>query len=118
MGKKVHLINDAGDRIEVERKDCSKSELLKKSIQIIIQTLIGILITAIVQLKICLGEQSVMVITSNEVENVLNRIFLVVIAYNGQISSLYSKAQIAILNLDKTIANVYSLYKSITREFI
>lgn len=36
MGKKVHLINDAGDRIEVECKDCSKSELLKKSIQIII----------------------------------------------------------------------------------
>ena len=30
MGKKVHLINDAGDRIEVECKDCSKSELLKK----------------------------------------------------------------------------------------
>lgn len=36
MGKKVHLINDAGDRIEVERKDCSKSELLKKSIPITI----------------------------------------------------------------------------------
>lgn len=30
MGKKVHLINEAGDRIEVERKDCSKSELLKE----------------------------------------------------------------------------------------
>lgn len=56
-----------------------------------------------------------MVITSNEVENVLNRIFLVGIAYNGQLSSLYSKAQIAILNLDKIIANVYSLYKSVTR---
>lgn len=37
MGKKVHLINEAGDRIDVERKDCSKSELLnEKSIQIII----------------------------------------------------------------------------------
>ena len=49
-----------------------------------------------------------MVITSNEVENVLNRIFLVGIAYNGQIPSLYTKAQTAILNLDKTVANVYA----------
>ena len=49
-----------------------------------------------------------MVIASNEVENVLNRIFLVGIAYNGQIPSLYTKAQTAILNLDKTVANVYA----------
>ena len=49
-----------------------------------------------------------MVITSNEVENVLNRIFLVGIAYNGQIPPLYTKAQTAILNLDKTVANVYA----------
>ena len=49
-----------------------------------------------------------MVIASNEVENVLNRIFLVGIAYNGQIPPLYTKAQTAILNLDKTIANVYA----------
>ena len=49
-----------------------------------------------------------MVIASNEVENVLNRIFLVGIAYNGQIPPLYTKAQTAILNLDKTVANVYA----------
>ena len=49
-----------------------------------------------------------MVIASNEVENVLNRIFLVGTAYNGQIPSLYTKAQTAILNLDKTVANVYA----------
>jgi len=49
-----------------------------------------------------------MVIASNEVENVLNRIFLVGIAYNGQIPPLYTKAQTAILNLDKTIVNVYA----------
>ena len=49
-----------------------------------------------------------MVITSNEVENVLNRIFLVGIAYNGQIPPLYTKTQTAILNLDKTVANVYA----------
>ena len=30
MDKNVHLINEAGDRIEVERKDFSKSELLKE----------------------------------------------------------------------------------------
>lgn len=47
-----------------------------------------------------------MVVTSNEVENVLNRIFLVGIAYNGKIPSLYSKAQTAILNLEKTVANI------------
>lgn len=49
-----------------------------------------------------------MVIASNEVENVLNRIFLVGIAYNGQIPPLYTKAQTAILNLDKTVVNVYA----------
>jgi len=49
-----------------------------------------------------------MVIASNEVENVLNRIFLVGIAYNGQIPPLYTKAQTTILNLDKTVANVYA----------
>lgn len=49
-----------------------------------------------------------MVIVSNDVENVLNRIFLVGIAYNGQIPPLYTKAQTAILNLDKTVANVYA----------
>lgn len=49
-----------------------------------------------------------MVIASNEVENVLNRIFLVGIAYNGQIPPLYTKVQTAILNLDKTVANVYA----------
>ena len=30
MSKTVHLINEAGDRIEVERKDFSKSELLNE----------------------------------------------------------------------------------------
>ena len=49
-----------------------------------------------------------MVITSNEVENVLNRIFLVGIAYNGQIPTLYAKARTSILNLDKTVANVFA----------
>ena len=49
-----------------------------------------------------------MVITSNEVENVLNRIFLVGIAYNVQIPTLYAKARTSILNLDKTVANVFA----------
>ena len=30
MRKTVHLINEVGDRIEVERKDFSKSELLNE----------------------------------------------------------------------------------------
>ena len=30
MSKTVHLINEAGDRIEVERKNFSKSELLNE----------------------------------------------------------------------------------------
>ena len=30
MSKTVHLINEVGDRIEVERKDFSKSELLNE----------------------------------------------------------------------------------------
>ena len=49
-----------------------------------------------------------MVIYSNEVENVLDRIFLVGVAYNGQIPPLYTKAKTAILNLDKTVSNVYA----------
>ena len=49
-----------------------------------------------------------MVIISNEVENVLDRIFLVGIAYNGNIPTLYTKAKSAILNLDKTLSNVYA----------
>ena len=49
-----------------------------------------------------------MVIANNEVENVLNRIFLIGIAYNGRIPPLYTKAQTAILNLDKTVANIYA----------
>lgn len=49
-----------------------------------------------------------MVIISNEVENVLDRIFLVGIAYNGNIPTLYTKAKSAILNLDKTPSNVYA----------
>ena len=49
-----------------------------------------------------------MVIYSNEVENVLDRIFLVGVAYNGQIPPLYTKAETAILNLDKTVSNVYA----------
>lgn len=35
MDTKLHLINEAGHRIELEWKDFSKSELLKKSIQIV-----------------------------------------------------------------------------------
>lgn len=49
-----------------------------------------------------------MVIYSTDVENVLNRIFLVGIAYNGQIPSLYTKAKTAILNLDRSITNIYA----------
>ena len=49
-----------------------------------------------------------MVIISNEVENVLDRIFLVGIAYNGNIPTLYTKAKSSILNLDKTLSNVYA----------
>lgn len=49
-----------------------------------------------------------MVILSREVENVLDRIFLVGIAYNGKISPLYSKAKATLLNLDKSIANIYA----------
>ena len=49
-----------------------------------------------------------MVIISNEVENVLDRIFLVGIAYNGNIPTLYTKAKSAILNLDKALSNVYA----------
>ena len=36
MDTKLHMINEVGHRIVVEWKDFSKSELLKKSIQIII----------------------------------------------------------------------------------
>ena len=49
-----------------------------------------------------------MVIISHEVLNVLNRIFVVGIAYNGQIPTLYAKARTSILNLDKTVANVFA----------
>lgn len=49
-----------------------------------------------------------MVIICNEVENVLDRIFLVGIAYNGNIPTLYTKAKSAILNLDKALSNVYA----------
>jgi hypothetical protein len=49
-----------------------------------------------------------MVIISHEVLNVLNRIFVVGIAYNRQIPTLYAKARTSILNLDKTVANVFA----------
>ena len=49
-----------------------------------------------------------MVIVSDEIENVLDRIFLVGIAYNGSIPPLYTKAKSAILNLDKSSLNVYA----------
>ena len=49
-----------------------------------------------------------MVILSREVENVLDRIFLVGIAYNGKIPPLYSKAKATLLNLDKSVANIYA----------
>ena len=49
-----------------------------------------------------------MVILSNEVENVLNRIFLVGVAYQGNIPTLYGKVRTALLNLDKTVLNVYA----------
>ena len=49
-----------------------------------------------------------MVILSEEVENVLDRIFLVGVAYDGIIPPLYTKAKSAISNLDKTVLNVYA----------
>ena len=44
-----------------------------------------------------------MVILSKEVENVLDRIFLVGVTYDGTIPPLYTKAKSAISNLDKTV---------------
>ena len=49
-----------------------------------------------------------MVIISNEVLNVLNRIFLVGIAYNGRIPNLYGSIITKIENLGKSVANVYA----------
>lgn len=46
-----------------------------------------------------------MVLINNDVENVLNRIFLVGIGYNGKIPPLYAKARNKILQLDKTITS-------------
>lgn len=49
-----------------------------------------------------------MVVYSREVLNVLDRIFLVGIAYDGRIPPLYSKIKTAILNLDKSVMNVFA----------
>jgi hypothetical protein len=49
-----------------------------------------------------------MVVYSREVLNVLDRTFLVGIAYDGRIPPLYSKIKTAILNLDKSVANVFA----------
>ena len=49
-----------------------------------------------------------MVISSKEAENVLDRIFLVGVAYDGTIPPLYTKAKSAISNLDRTVLNVYA----------
>lgn len=49
-----------------------------------------------------------MVTISNEVLNVLNRIFLVGIAYNGRIPNVYGNIIAKIENLDKSVANVHA----------
>lgn len=47
-----------------------------------------------------------MIVLSNDVKNVLNRIFLIGIAYNGKISKKYSKIKTALRNLDNSIINI------------
>ena len=49
-----------------------------------------------------------MVIISNEVLNVLNRVFLVGIAYNGRIPNVYSSIITKIENLDRSVAKVFA----------
>ena len=49
-----------------------------------------------------------MVIISNEVLNVLNRIFLVGIAYKGRIPNIYGNIITKIENLDKSVMNVFA----------
>ena len=49
-----------------------------------------------------------MVVTSEDVRNVLNRIYLVGIAYNGKPPKIYFDCIEAIENLDKSIENVYA----------
>jgi hypothetical protein len=49
-----------------------------------------------------------MVIVSDTVQNVLNRIYLIGIAYNGQPPNSYSDCINAIEKLDKTVANIFA----------
>lgn len=49
-----------------------------------------------------------MVVISDDVLNVLNRIFLVGIAYNGRIPNVYGSIISKIENLDKSVGNVFA----------
>ena len=49
-----------------------------------------------------------MVVISDVVLNVLNRIFLVGIAYNGRIPNMYGSIISKIENLDNTVGNVFA----------
>ena len=49
-----------------------------------------------------------MVVISDDVLNVLNRIFLVGIAYNGRIPNIYGNIISKIENLDKSVGNVFA----------
>ncbi len=49
-----------------------------------------------------------MVVISDDVLNVLNRIFLVGIAYNGRIPNMYGSIISKIENLDKSVGNVFA----------
>ena len=47
-----------------------------------------------------------MVLINNNIENVLNRILLVKVAYKGTIPSLYTEAKTALAQLDESITTV------------
>lgn len=47
-----------------------------------------------------------MVLINNNIENVLNRILLVKVAYKGTIPSLYTEAKTALAQLDQSITTV------------
>ena len=47
-----------------------------------------------------------MVLVNDNIENVLNRILLLQVAYNGTIPSLYTEAKTALYQLDKSIITI------------